>query len=131
MNKLIVVLLGILLASVTAKQILSNYYANDYANAAAAQYSTGSTLAYSDALAAVPYYGYGYPYYLGYPYGLGLYYGYPYGLLSTPVTSTTYLADSYTNAAAAQYSTGNTLAYSAYADPLGLGLVWPYYYKRR
>lgn len=131
MNKLILVLFGILFATATAKQFATSVYANDFANAAAAQYSTGNTLAYSDFAAPLGvgwgYPAWGYPVW-GYPYDLG-YWGYPslgywgapvWGGWGSPVVATDVYANSYNNAAAAQYSAGNTLAYSNLAAPLGI-----------
>ena len=146
MNKVILVLIGVLFATATAKQYATSVYANDFANAAAAQYSTGNTLAYSNIAVptySYPYYGglyggyvdpylyggYGYvdPYlYGGYgyvdPYYGGLYGG---GLWGSPISSTNFYSDSYTNAAAAQYSAGNQLAFSSLASPYGI------YFKRK
>ena len=84
-------------------QIASNYYANNFNNAAAAQLSQGNTIASQQALG-----------------GLGLWGG--------PVGASNYYENNYLNAAAAQMSSGNTIASQQFAAPLGLGYGYGYPY---
>ena len=123
MNKLILVFFGVLFATATARQFATNFYQNDFTNAAAAQYSAGEQLAFSN-VAAAPVVGYPF---LGYPYDLGLWGGL--GAWGSPIVATDLYANSFENAAAAQFSSGNTVAASNFAAPLG---VWGFpYFKRR
>ena len=137
MSKFLLILFGVLFATATAKQFATSVYANDFANAAAAQYSAGNTLAYSNFAAPVGLGGWGYPGYglggygYGYPYDLGIYgglYGAP--IWGGPVSSTNFYSNNYNNAAAAQYSTGNTLAATNFAAPIGLGWGYPYWKRQ-
>lgn len=103
MKVITIALFGFLLAtSATAfrRQIASNYYANTYADQAAAMAQQGSTTAYQQALA--------------YP-GVGIW-GAPVGGLGSSVN---YYSDSYNNQAAAASSTGSTVSSSNVN--LGLG----------